>query len=295
MTCSQLSSTISVSRSRSRATRPGSGSSETTLRPSADAMAVDTNLVSARGAKSTKQTPSRSPGRMRSATASATAVLPMPPGPTMVTRRFSASLCVSVSMASERPNNCTVDSAWRRLRRLTRDGRLCDGGRHLADKGIATSGNVGDIASAVLAVTQRFAQCGDLCAQGYVLDEGVWPCPRTERLLADRLPRLLEQRDQQITCAVPDAYRRFTLEQELARREQAKRTKREPGLMRRFVDHPAPFSCLARSRRSSTAKGSASGDCAPFGEERAIGTVRAQDRHHIVLGGLVPAPPFGLP
>jgi hypothetical protein len=48
---------------------------------------------------------------------------------------------------------------------------------------------------------------------------------------------------------------RFTLEKQLARRKQAKRTKREMGLIWRPVAHPAPLSCPARSRRTSTAKG----------------------------------------
>ena len=173
----------------------------------------------------------------------------------MVTRRFSASRCVSVSMASDRPNNGTVDRTAADSGGSTCDGRLRDGSRHLADKRITAPGNVGDIASSVLAITQRFAQCGDLRAQGDVLNKGILPYPRTERLLADRLPRLLEQRDQKFACTVPDANRRFALEKKLPRREQAKRTKREPGFIpavgRSFR---TCLSCPARPTRWSSAK-----------------------------------------
>ena len=110
ITCSQLSSTISISRLRSSATRFGSGSSETTPIPSADARAVGTNLLSARGAKSTTHTPSGSPARIRSATANATEVLPIPPGPVMVISRYCASLFDNVSTTSARPNNRAMDS-----------------------------------------------------------------------------------------------------------------------------------------------------------------------------------------
>jgi len=110
MTCSRLSSPISMSRLRRSRTRLGSGFSDTTPIPSADARAVGTNLLSARGAKSTTHTPSGSLGRMWSATANATEVLPIPPGPVMVIRRCCGSLVDNVSTTSARPNNRPMDS-----------------------------------------------------------------------------------------------------------------------------------------------------------------------------------------
>ena len=87
ITCSQLSSTISRSRSPiSSASRFGSGRSR------AAAIAARTPAGSPTGASSTRQPPKlRSSADRRAPTSRASRVLPTPPGPTRVTNRSSAS------------------------------------------------------------------------------------------------------------------------------------------------------------------------------------------------------------
>ena len=87
MTCSQLSSTSSIRLSLRPPVRPCSGSVVPISSPSTVATALGTRRGSPRGARSTSQTLSSEPAIMRSATASARVVLPIPPGPTIVTKR----------------------------------------------------------------------------------------------------------------------------------------------------------------------------------------------------------------
>jgi len=125
---SQLSSTSTIRLSLSPVTRLWSGSSACMSRPSAVATALGTRRGSPRGARSTSQTPSSQPATICSATARASVVLPMPPGPTTVTRRCCERRDTSAAAASSRP-----------IMRVTAKGRLCAAAATAGATGVACS------------------------------------------------------------------------------------------------------------------------------------------------------------
>ena len=102
--CSQLSST----RSASRCERWAASSSSTVLAPncgtcSACATAPGTAAGSETESSSTNQHPSRNRLSALAAASAASLVLPMPPGPVMVTRRAVPSTPTTVSSSRDRP------------------------------------------------------------------------------------------------------------------------------------------------------------------------------------------------
>lgn len=103
MTCSQLSSSRSVRRPCRKSQVDPSMSAEVTPTPMAAAMAFGTSSGSVRVARSISHTPSGNSSSDRSATARATVVLPMPPGPTIETSRPVSSSAESDSITSVRP------------------------------------------------------------------------------------------------------------------------------------------------------------------------------------------------
>jgi hypothetical protein len=102
---------------------------------------------------------------------------------------------------------------WRdRLRRCVRGGaRLvrCD---YLADKGIAASSDVSDIAPPLLAIAQRFPQRGDMHAQGPFLDDDIGPQPCAEGLFGDHLTSLLDERNKQVPCPAAESHWRLAFD-----------------------------------------------------------------------------------
>src|SRR5262252_94069 len=64
--------------------------------------------------------------------------------------------------------------------------------------------------------------------QGPFFDDDIGPQPCAERLFGDHLTSLLEERDKQISCSAAEPHWRFTFEQELLCREQAKWTELYP-------------------------------------------------------------------
>ena len=90
--CSRLSSTTSIRSAATRASGCAAGSSPvSTTRPTASAMAYTISFASATSASDMNHTPSGWSAATCSATATASRVLPMPPGPTIVSSRQSAS------------------------------------------------------------------------------------------------------------------------------------------------------------------------------------------------------------
>ena len=77
--------------------------SERTGRPRTEASALGTSARSAMGLRSTKWTPSLSAAPSLSPAATATVVLPMPPGPTSVTKRWRVTCSIRLSTVSDRP------------------------------------------------------------------------------------------------------------------------------------------------------------------------------------------------
>ena len=103
-------------------------------------------------------------------------VLPMPPGPTIVTRRWRDSRETSVATASSRPI-IRVTANGRLCDRRRRDGRRRRGQRRLLgadrrDEIVAPSGNGDDVAMAALAVAEGAAQGADLNLQVRFFDKG---------------------------------------------------------------------------------------------------------------------------
>ena len=102
-TCSQLSKISSVGFVWRWVNSAGTGSSALMDSPSVDAMVIAASSGFRTGPKSTKKTlPSKWASR-RWPTVTATAVLPIPPGPTTVTKRCCASPVEIFSMTSSRP------------------------------------------------------------------------------------------------------------------------------------------------------------------------------------------------
>src|SRR6516225_11539896 len=89
-TCSQLSSTISVVLSRNHADNPCTGLAPEGGIPSAAPTALGTSSGPDKEARPTNQAPSLKEARTAPATATATVVLPIPPGPTIVRKRRRA-------------------------------------------------------------------------------------------------------------------------------------------------------------------------------------------------------------
>jgi hypothetical protein len=79
-------------------------------------------------------------------------------------------------------------------------------------------------------------------AQGPFLDDDIGPQPRAEGLFGDHLTSLLNEREKQISCSAAEPHRRFAFDQELQRREEAKRTERELARARRVSGHHGSFS-----------------------------------------------------
>src|ERR1700730_10296836 len=139
---------------------------------------------------------------MRSATARASVVLPIPPGPRIVTKRCRESREMSAVTVSSRP-----------VIRVTASGRLCaamdaivvaSGGwgwffkAHRGDEIVTPSWNGGDIATAALAIAQGAAQGADLDLQVRLFDEGLRPSSGYELILADYLTRAFDQRGENV-------------------------------------------------------------------------------------------------
>src|SRR5215471_5352763 len=87
MTCSQLSSTSNICLSRSQAASPDTGLAPDREIPSTVPRALGTSSGSDSEASPTNDAPSGQDALTVSATAIATVVLPIPPGPTMVSNR----------------------------------------------------------------------------------------------------------------------------------------------------------------------------------------------------------------
>src|ERR1700731_1853327 len=103
MTCSQPSRTRSVGASSKRSTRAGTTSSVWITRPNEAARAGATSGALPREPTSTKRTRLLKTECISWATATATVVLPMPPGPTIVTNLCAASFASIVAMVFFRP------------------------------------------------------------------------------------------------------------------------------------------------------------------------------------------------
>ena len=155
MMCSQLSSTIRICLSRSQAASPGKGLTPENVIPGSAHSAPGTRSGSDKGASPTNHAPSLYEPHTAPTTATATVVLPIPPGPTMVRKRRRASRAASATMASSRPT-IRVNGAGElptsghpRGRRGRRQHVLP---RHRCDKSITSAREVGDVALAGAAI-----------------------------------------------------------------------------------------------------------------------------------------------
>src|SRR5258705_13374044 len=115
---------------------------------------------------------------MRSATASATVVLPTPPGPTIVVSRWRGSREASAATVSSRPiirnrERQIVQRCWRARRGQGSLRLLLEGDRR--NEIVATSRNSDDITLAALPVTESAAQSADLNLQICLFDESLRP------------------------------------------------------------------------------------------------------------------------
>jgi len=112
-TCSQQSRTINMCLSRDHAASAVRGSTPVDGIPKAASTAAGTRAASTSVANPTNQIPSTNDALISSPAAIATVVFPIPPGPTMVTRRCCEQRDTTVSMISSRPTT-----------RVRRAGRL---------------------------------------------------------------------------------------------------------------------------------------------------------------------------
>src|SRR5580704_14607924 len=132
---------------------------------------------------------------MRSATARATVVLPIPPAPTTVTMRWRESRVTSAATASSRP-----------IMRVTAKGKLC----------CVVEGTGG---------AEGAAQGAHLDLQVRFFDEGLWPGSGDQLFLADHLARAFDQSGQNVKGAAAEPHRPVALEQEPLRCKQPVRAK----------------------------------------------------------------------
>src|SRR4051794_12416152 len=132
---------------------------------------------------------------MACATATATVVLPTPPGPTIVKKRrairSAAMVRVSSSRPTIRPGNGGGASVCK-LARLDDEGagsarrewswRLTGG-----DEAITSARDRRDVPGRPFAIAQRFAQTCDLCSETARVHHEVAPHARDQFLVADGL------------------------------------------------------------------------------------------------------------
>ncbi len=107
---------------------------------------------------------------------------------------------------------------------------LDDDRRH---KTVAPAGDVGDVASARMAVTQRPPERRHMDPEVGVLDEGAGPDPGDEIILADQLAGVLDQGDEDVEGAAAEPDRLVALQEELLCRDQMERPERHGLLGRR--------------------------------------------------------------
>ena len=158
-------------------------------------------------------------------------VLPIPPAPTIVTRRWRESRATSAATASSRP-----------IMRVTANGRLCgaaDASRrrrrgprwllasYRGDEIVAPSRNGDDVAIAALAVAEGAAQGAHLNLQVRFFDERLRPGSGDQFLLADHLAGAFDQGGQDVKGAAAEPHRLVALEQEPLRCKEPVRAKRD--------------------------------------------------------------------
>src|SRR3954453_1005968 len=137
-----------------------------------------------------------------------------------------------------------------------RRGRLRPRDAHRGHEAVAAAGDGGQEAVAVLAVTQRLAERGDVDPEVALLDEGVGPDAGDKLVLADDLARPLDQGDQDVQRPAAERHRLVALEQELPRREQPERPERHA---RPDGRRPVPVVHATDSRSASVTPGEAQG------------------------------------
>ena len=158
-------------------------------------------------------------------------VLPMPPGPTTVTRRWRESRETSAATASSRPimrvtangRLCVVAGASRRRRR----GPQWLLASHRGDEIVAPSWNGDDVAMAALAVAEGAAQRAHLDLEVRVFDEGFRPGSGDQFLLADHLAGAFDQSGQDVEGAAAEPHRLVALEQQPLRCKEPERPERD--------------------------------------------------------------------
>ena len=196
-------------------------------RPSAVATVAGTRSGSDSGASSMAQTPSANLGSRCRATSKPRRVLPIPPAPVRVTRRWAAVRPRISSNSTSRPISSETgsgrfvggrDAAGRRR------GRPCNRLRmrarrdraDLPGKLVAASGNRAD---QVAIRPEGAAQGRDLDVQTVLLDDPVRPDALHQRVFADDSPLRLDKRHQHIEGA-PAEMDRPTVGEELAAMRQ---------------------------------------------------------------------------
>ena len=75
---------------------------------------------------------------------------------------------------------------------------------HGSDKAISPAGNVRDVARAVLSITERLAQFGNVDPQTDFLDDEARPRIGENFLLRNHLTRAADQQPQDIRCPAPN-------------------------------------------------------------------------------------------
>ena len=167
-----------------------------------------------------------------SATAQATDVLPIPPGPMIVTKRRLFNRPTMSLTASARPIN-RVSRVGAADAESTREacGWIGSGVsvvQTLATKTIAAPGNIHQVAGADFAIAKGLSHQCDLSSEVTLDDGSAWPDAGEQFVLGDDLARALDQDDQEVECAIADMNGRLSLEQQTRRGTQTKRP--EPDL-----------------------------------------------------------------
>src|SRR3954464_3206477 len=238
MTCSQLSSTRSSWRPRRKLTMLAEGSSWCTTRPNAAATVLATSAPSLSGPNSRKWTLPSKLSHISCASAVATVVFPMPPGPRRVTKRSRSKRAANSATASSRPtirpNRRGRDGGgapppahrappgrrggWRRGP-FGHPRRGCSPLRapatpHGRDKAIAPARDVGDVAGTILSVAQHLAQLRDKDAQADLLDGKSGPRIAENFVLRDHFAGATDQQAQNIRRAAAEPDRQAILLQQ---------------------------------------------------------------------------------
>jgi hypothetical protein len=99
--------------------------------------------------------------------------------------------------------------------------------RHRRDEGVTSPGIIGDVAPAGTAIAERFAQRRNMNPKGGLFDDRVGPNPRDQLFFRDCIAGALDEGDQNVERAAPEAQGLPVLEHPALRGDEPERSEGE--------------------------------------------------------------------